>query len=97
MKSLTLIGRCWFNKRTGCTYHSVDIIIDGKHAHTVPYRYGYDQQWECTGFDWCEANGHCPGREHHPNGSKEASWRYCERMGIKFNYSVTDVQRKKDL
>jgi len=97
MRTLVLIGRRWFNRTFGNTYHSVEIVVDGKQVHRVDYAYGYGSQWEWTGFDWLDTNGYTPGRQHSANGSRESAWRYCERMGIQYTNTVTDVPRKKDL
>ena len=97
MSSLVLIGKRWFNRTCGNTYHSVEIIIDGKTVHCCPYAYGYGDQWEYTGMAWLDANGWLPGREKTEGTPGEALWRYCERMGIQYVRNVTDVKRKKDL
>ena len=41
MSSLVLIGKRWFNRTCGNTYHSVEIIIDGKTVHCCPYANGW--------------------------------------------------------
>lgn len=92
MSSMTLIGRRWFNRGKGSTYHSVEIFVDGKPVHKIDYAYGYGDQWQWEGFNWLEKNGYIPDREENESG-----WRYCERKDIQFVYTVTDVQRKKDL
>jgi hypothetical protein len=45
MQILTIIGRRWFNKRTGNTYHSATIIVDGEPVERVEYTYGYGDQY----------------------------------------------------
>jgi hypothetical protein len=97
MTSVTLIGRRWFNRGPGNTYHSVEIYLDGKHVHKIPFAYGYGEQWEWNGWEWLEANGYTPGREHHANGSAEPPWAYCQRLGIQYVLNVSDVPRRKDL
>lgn len=97
MSSLVLVGRRWFNKNFGNTYHSVEIIADGKPVHKVPYAYGYGDQWEYSARDWLDSNGYLPGRETKEGTPGEALWRYCERVGIQYTRTVVDVQRKKDL
>jgi hypothetical protein len=96
-QSIMLIGRRWFEKTNGNTYHSVSIYVDGKPIGKVDFRYGYGDQWQWTGCEWLERNGYLPGIEHFKNGGSESIWRYCERHGITFSSEVTDVQRKKDL
>lgn len=97
MKSLVLIGRRWFQRLYGNTYHSVTIHVDGKRVNKIPFSYGYGDQWEWNAWEWLEANGYAPKREHHANGSAEPPWVYCERMGIKYMRTVSDVGRKRDL
>lgn len=100
--NITISGRRWFNKRTGNTYHTADIMINGIPVHKLDYAYGYGDQYlpnhVHNAADWLEANGYLPGREPSKNGGpKEIIWRYCERLNIKLNYSCHDVSRKKDL
>ena len=97
MKVLTLIGRRWFNKNLGNTYHSVEILVDGICVHKIPYAYGYGDQWEYNGLDWLDANRYLPGLQKKEGTPGEALWRYCERKGILYTRSCSDVQRKKDL
>lgn len=95
MGSVVLVGRRWFN--CGSTYHSCEIILDGKLVHKIDYTYGYGNQYEWNAWKWLEANGYAPGREHSSNGSKEPPFSYCECKGIVYTTTVTDVSRKKDL
>lgn len=97
MSQLVLVGRRWFNRGPGNTYHSVEIHLDGNLVHKIPFAYGYGDQWEWNAWEWLDANGYTPGREHHENGSAEMPRFYCERMGIMYTRTVTDVPRRKDL
>ena len=97
MSSVTLIGKRWFNRRKGSTYHSCEIIVDGREVHKIHYAYGYDDQWEWNAAAWLETNGYMSGREHFENSSGESMWRYCERKSILYVRRVDDVRRKKDL
>ncbi len=97
MSILMVVGKRWFNRGPGNTYHSAAIYVDGDCVHKIDYAYGYGDQYLWNASLWLEENGYLPGRTHSSNGSREALWRYCERMGIKFSYNVSDVQRKKDL
>ena len=94
MSSVVLIGRRWFNRNKGSTYHSCEIVLDGKHIHKIDYAYGYGNQYEWDAWQWLQANGYAPGRE---SNGRESPWTYCERMGIIYTQTVTDVPRKKDL
>jgi hypothetical protein len=96
-KSLTVVGRRWFNRLKGHTYYSAEIYVDGESVHKIPYAYGYGTQYECDAFDWLEANGYLPGRQHHENGSADPPWAYCQDRGIQYTRTVSEVRRKKDL
>ena len=95
IKSIAIWGRRWFARLYGNTYHSAYIYVNDKLVHTIPFSYGYGDQYLWNAFDWLEQNQYI--KRHRGNGSAEAPWRYCERMGIKLTSDVTDVRRKKDL
>lgn len=96
MSYLRLVGRRWWQRSTGNTYHSVEIWVNEVCVHTIPYAYGYDAAYEESATRWLEENKYLPDFSH-KNGGHEALWRYCERKGIKYERAATDVPRKKDL
>jgi hypothetical protein len=97
MRTLVLIGRRWFNRSCGNTYHSVQILADGKQIHYIMQAYGADQVYEHNAKVWLFENGWLPDLDKQEGNPGEALWRYCERMGIEYTRTVTDVSRKKDL
>lgn len=98
VSSVTVVGRRWFNRSQGNTYHSAEILVNGLVVRQIPYEYGYGEQYEQSAADWLEENEFMPGRERSPNtGGRESLRRYCERHGVAYSTSVTDVDRKKDL
>jgi len=84
-------GRRWFDRINGNTYHTVEIIIDGEHAHKSVMEYGYERAYMQTAQEWLEANGYLPGIKHHENGGGEPLWQYTERQGMKITDTVDDV------
>jgi len=90
MKSITILGRRWFQKSAGNTYHTVQVLIDGELKFQSERTYGYGNQYVDTACDWLEQNG------YYLNG-KEPIWSVCEQLGIKLHYSCADVDRKRDL
>lgn len=96
-KSITVIGRRWFNRGPGNTYHSAEILVNGKRVGGIDFAYGYDDAYLQNAADWLEANGYMPDRDHHANGSADPLWAYCRDREIEFAYSVSDVSRRKDL
>lgn len=97
MQTLTVIGRRWFDRRAGNTYHSVRCIVDGKDVGGAGMTYGYGDHYLQTAADILERDGHTPGREHYAHGGAEPLWLYCRERGIEFTYSASDVGRKRDL
>lgn len=87
--SLHIEGRRWFQRTYGNTYHSVRIWKDGKQLIYIPFAYGYGEGFLQTALDWLKANGHVPQDAQYGT--------YYLREVLGGTYSVSDVQRKKDL
>lgn len=90
-KSVFIVGRRWFERTNGNTYHSSEIYVNNKLVHKIDFCYGYGNQFEYTAFDWLKKNGYISC------DSNEAPWRFFQERDISYNSSVTDVRRKKDL
>lgn len=97
ISNIVIHGRRWFQRGPGNTYHSAEIIVDGKTVHKIDFRYGYGDQYLYNAFDWLENNGYIERLPRNSSNVPEAPWRWAERVGVTLNYSATDVQRKKDL
>jgi hypothetical protein len=96
-KSITIIGKRWFERVNGNTYHSVIALVNGEEVVNVGFEYGYGSQYEWTAATELDKKGFLPGLEHYKNGGTESLWSYCEKNKIKYSQFVSDVQRKKDL
>lgn len=96
-KSITIIGRRWFERTNGNTYFSADIFVNGEQVHRIDFEYGYGSFYKQASTEWLYKNGYLPGLEQRENGSSESLWMYRDRKKITLVDSVTDVQRKKDL
>ena len=100
MKSLTIIGKRWFQRSYGNTYFSGFALIDGKPCGvSIDKAYGYGNHYEHEVFDAVERAGLLPApREHYERtGGAECPWMYCEKHGIAYQAIVSDVPREKDL
>jgi hypothetical protein len=93
MKTLTVIGRRWFQRGPGNTYHSAQIIVDGAEVEGIGFAYGYGDHYLTTAFQKLQALGLIDP----PSEPSMPLWRWAEQQGVKFTYSVTDVTRKRDL
>ena len=89
--TLSIHGRRWFQRTYGNTYHSVKVSIDGKEVFTVPFEYGYGDGYLQTAVDGLKERGLLPGN------ARYGTLYLREESGYQFDYSVTDVERKRDL
>jgi hypothetical protein len=96
IESIEVVGRRWFQRGPGNTYHSVRIYVNDSFVYMICFAYGYGDGYQESAAEWLEANGYLE-RERYNNGSKETLWRACERLRIKLARTVLDVPRKKDL
>ena len=90
-KSLKVIGKRWFQKSYGNTYHSVSIIVDDVEVSYIPFRYGYESSYEQTAAKWLQDNGYIPA------SFSGTLWSYFDEINIPFFSIAYDVSRKKDL
>lgn len=97
IKSIVIIGRRWFHRGSGNTYHSFTALDDGKEVARENFAYGYGNQYEWNAQCALDRAGLLPGLKRFDNGSTESMYTYCERNGIAYHSQVVDVQRKKDL
>ncbi len=96
--SITVLGRRWFQKTYGNTYHSVTVTNDDTGEQLrEPFEYGYGDQWEETAAHLIEAAGWLPTRERSPNGSRAPLRLWLEREGVQLHRNLEDVKRQKDL
>ena len=97
VKSITVIGRRWFDKKWGNTYFSAEGLVNGNVVVSIKFEYGYDDHYiECIARE-LEKHGYMPDRKHYDYGGCEALWQYCRDRNIAYTYHVADVSRKKDL
>ena len=85
-----IIGRRWFQKTYGNTYHSVTVIVDGETVGTCPMTYGYGDQYIQTAHEMLVKAGEFAGDYS----------AFCQdRMDHRDKYTITvsDVARQKDL
>lgn len=94
--TLTIIGRRWFQKSAGNTYHSVDVIVDGIQVWQSCRTYGYGDHYVQTAFEWLESAG-LVTLERYPNGMKQWPWQWAQDNGVQLDCRVTDVPRRKGL
>lgn len=91
--SITIIGRRWFDKINGNTYHSCECLVNGEVVGYVPFAYGYGEQYIHSGMKKLEELGYVARYEGSPFNSRYD----LETMGVKFHATHSDVSRKKDL
>ena len=86
IKTLEVIGKRWFQRSYGNTYHTVTVVVNGEEFKS-DIKYGYENAYLQTAADLLRANGY-----EVPEDNNEAF-----RVMCKHPHSVEDVNRKKDL
>lgn len=91
VRDIAIIGRRWFQKSYGNTYHTVQVLVNGVEVFQSPKSYGYGEHYLQTARDWLVSNG-VIGECNHMRI-------YCEDEGrnIAYSASVHDVRRERDL
>lgn len=90
--SILILGRRWFDKTYGNTYHTAEIWVDGERVGKTEVAYGYGDQYITSGVEYLQEHDYLWSRDLHPY------WRTIrEEMGLAFDTPVVDVQRKGDL
>lgn len=90
---IVIIGRRWFERTNGNTYHSVCVWVDGEFVGGESFVYGYGDQYIQTAMTLL-ANCRYLNR---PLDDKWPFTTWCRDNDIKLVYTVADVGRKKDL
>lgn len=97
-RSITVIGRRWYQRKYGNTYHSAEIIIDGVTVHKTPAQYGHGSAYEDTAAAWLDKSGLVPPRPQYANGSTAPAWQfYRGTLWIAYYATPIDVRRERDL
>jgi hypothetical protein len=99
MQEIQVLGRRWFQRTYGNTYHVADIWVtfaDGsEHKLFAEYAYGYGEQYLETALKTLADAGLAQTQQ--TQYGRETMRQYCERNGIALDYRALDVTRKRDL
>lgn len=96
--TVTVTGRRWFDRRYGNTYFTAQIWVNGDHVATLPFQYGYGDQYLGEAAAELRRLGYIPEETgRYPNGMAMPLWRVAETLGFRLVADVADVQRKRDL
>jgi len=98
-KQVTIVGRRWFERYNGNTYHSAFVYVSTELYAQVNFAYGYGSQYEQTGLEILQEIGYYKiTGEHFSNGySKDFDQLITDIRSGKILSVVSDVKRKKDL
>ena len=86
INTLEVIGKRWFQKSYGNTYHTATVIVNGEELKSE-IKYGYENAYLQTAADLLRVNGY-----EVPADNLKAF-----QMVREYPHSVKDVKRKKDL
>jgi len=100
-KTIQIIGKRWFDKKNGNTYHSVEVYEDNKFIGKNPFEYGYDEQYIQSAFKILQNAGIYPKTNKRLlSGLNEDYYNFQQERRSnrdKFLITVSDVSRRKDL
>ena len=91
-RSLEILGRRWFQRSYGNTYHTTEIILDGELVHKTPRAYGYGDQYVQSAAEWLVREGYLS-----PLWAGKPLWQLRDDLGIKYRAQAIDVPRERDL
>lgn len=100
IKSISILGRRWRDKVNGNTYHSARVFADGNLVATVPFQYGYGNQFEWTACDQLErANVFKGARQRQCDKDRqrcESGWQWLrDRLKLGYLVDVSEVTKRE--
>lgn len=102
LKGIQVIGKRWFQKVYGNTYHSCKVLVsyDGFSWEEIgycPFTYGYGSQYLQSAIKLLDKAGLIPDIKYQEHGGYEQLWSYIRDRKIMFIDTVHDVNTKKEL
>lgn len=91
VRSITIIGRRWFQSSAGNTYNSASILINGEHVHYTGRQYGYGDYYAQAAWDYLVKQFKLDADDRYNPRL------FCEKHGIAYFAQAADVGRECDL
>jgi len=99
--TIAIIGRRWFDKHHGNTYHATEVYVDGEFIGKEDFKYGYGDQFIETGMQILQDNHLMEATEDRlPSGMDKDYYEFemdRRKHPEKYVVSVADVERKGEL
>ena len=58
VESIMVVGRRWFEKTNGNTYHTAEIYINNEFINKIDLTYGYGDQYYWSAWQWLLKNNY---------------------------------------
>lgn len=101
IKSVVIVGRRWFDKTYGNTYHTVTVEVNGKSLGRSAIEYGYGESFLQTAHAMLQTAGYYGKTGKSLSSGADADYYEfaTDKMNHrnKFSIHVSDVSRKRDL
>lgn len=94
VKSITVIGKRWFDKVNGNTYCSARVYFDGIEVLRIPWTYGYGNYFEQVSKEQLDKAGLIKLKKY-DNGCSESFWEYCNKNKINYLSEVSDGLKRE--
>lgn len=89
IRSITIIGKRWFDRVNGNTYCSSRVLINGEEVLRIPWTYGYGSFYEQKAKEVLREKGIIK-LARYENGMTESFFDYCNRNKIAFESYASD-------
>jgi len=96
VKTITVIGKRWFQRTYGNTYNSAQIMVNGRTVANLPEDYGYGSMYMQRATKWLDAHGYVT-LEHYEHGGMSPLWQYCRDKKIILRTNKQENCKKRDL
>ena len=99
--TIAILGKRWFDKNHGNTYHAVEVFVDGEFIDKENFKYGYGDQFIETGMGLLQKHHLMDDTEEKlPSGMDKDLYDFemdRRKHPGKYVVAVCDVERKRDL
>lgn len=92
--SIVILGTRWYDPKSGCTYSSAIIYLNGEVHKIIAPTVGYGSFYMQRAMDVLNP---VLSIEPNPNKSFPPLWRWAKENGVTLIDEVFDVRRKRDL
>jgi hypothetical protein len=92
VESIMVLGKRWFQRSYGNTYHRVEVYVNGESIGISKVTYGYGEQYIQTAMAMLKEKGYLKSMPE-----QMPLWKYCKEKGIDCSIQYKDVKTEREL